>query len=121
MMLIKKLPYSFYDATVIKCLVKKGTILKLKIQLHKILNPNQEIITLTFYGVKETQKIFDLSRGLHQLSQDQDWNGNVVKNIAYDSIKESKEGELYFYLDFEGIKSERISCESLKIEVQEQA
>ena len=115
----KKLPYDFHDATVVKCDVKKGKRLRIKIQLYKIFHPKQEILTLTFYGVNETQKIFDLSRGLHESCQEKDWNGTRVCNISFDAIKESKEGEFYFFMEFEGIKSERISCTSYKIELDE--
>lgn len=106
----KKLPYDFVDASILKLDVSKGKRLRIKVQLYKMFNPNEEIITLSFNGVNETQKIFDLSRAFHQLHLAEGTTKSKVKNISFDAITESTEGNLHFYIEVEGIKGERISC-----------
>ncbi len=78
-------------------------------------NPKEEEITLVFNNVKETQKIFDLSRGLHKMKLADESLKPKIQNITFDAISESKEGVHHFYIEIKGLKSERITCERYSI------
>jgi hypothetical protein len=115
----KKLPYDFVDAAVLKLDISKGKRLRIKVKLYKMFNPKEEVLTLVFNGVKETQRIFDLSRGVHQSQQKEDWTETKVKSIAFDAITEQTDDLHYFYIEVEGVKGEKISCDRYSITLEE--
>lgn len=114
-----KLPYDFVDATVLKLDVSKGTKLKIKVQLYKMFNPNEEVVQLTFNGVNETQRIFNLSKSLHLLRQSSEDLIPKVNNISFDAITEPTEGFNNFYIEIDGVKGEKISCKEYNIKLVE--
>ena len=65
----KKLPYDFVDATVLKLDVSKGKKLRIKVQLYKMFNPNEEVITPLGMG---PQRFGDFGMTTHVRSHDTD-------------------------------------------------
>ncbi len=111
----KKLPYDFVDATVVKLDISKGKRLRIIVKLGKIFNPKEEEVTLIFNGIEETQRIFDLSRNVHQMKLANDSMVPKVQNISFDAITEPKEGKHHFYIEIKGVKGIRITCNNYTI------
>lgn len=107
--------YELHDSTIVSVSSGPRHEVSVTIDLYPIFYPNKPRIQLRFGGIENFATVQRYVESIRQEADDDEYNGCRIDAFHYDTKKESKAGDYWFYFQTDWCGPVRIHCSKMSM------